>query len=205
MESEAPYPPPAAFLRQLASHNLHVLLGAALCAISAVAVWVALYYFAWFFTLGGITAVRGEDAAVPEWFDKAYAAAAAGLMLLGAAHRWFTRHQHLRDREILGWHAALEVLLIPASLTLSIWDNLTAFRHTSRKDARRAWALLVEIHRRKQIAAHELAQLDSNPRRVDRLVLTLQLCGFLDLYRRGETWCYRVTGNRAEWVARLAG
>src|SRR4029453_5935751 len=76
--------------RELAGHNLRVVLLALLAAAAAAILWVALYPISYWLTLLFLTAAKGIDTAVPAEFRPVFFYASAFLL----AFAWIDRRLH---------------------------------------------------------------------------------------------------------------
>jgi len=187
--------PPAAFCRRLHSHNWHVLLGSFLALLAALVVWALLYFLGQGMTLGVLTFIHGDAARLPDSFNRVF----AGFFLCTIVLRFLFRNplgcRRLKDRPILGWHLVPEILLFPASLVLAISENFAAYRKLDRNKEARCWLVFTEILRKKRIPQSKLGQIGLDPRVLEECLLTLQLCGLLDLHRGRDDWFYLIPSS----------
>jgi hypothetical protein len=188
---------PPEFTDRFAEHNRSCWAAAFLSVLGTGLAW--LFFFALF--TGAVlvfeTVRTGSTDLMrpPPWYWIVGASLAGALLLLGAVDRWRKRYQLPPDRPIIGWHLFPEFLLLPPKMTFAIWDHLAARVNLSSHDKADAWSLLQTIYLNRRIELWQLAQEIPDERRRNRLLIALQLTGWIDLHRGEETWFYRVLSD----------
>lgn len=194
---------PRAFFKRLTSHNRHVLLGAVLSLVGAIAAWGAIYWGARMLILFLLTAAYGEAAQLPEHFYYIFMGVIVLLLTLAAVDRAFNPFPTPTDRPIFGLHLIKEIALMPALLTFAIYDNLNAYQRISPRLVADAWRLFKEIDSRGKVSYFEVNLLEEAGPKTQALLLLLQFAGLLDLHRGEEEWFYLIPSSEQEFCAQL--
>jgi len=185
---------PKAFRQRIAEHNRHCWLAAALSLVGAALVW--MFFGAIFFSaILLFEAIRTGDTNIlkpPWWIYPSGAALVFVLFVLAALDRWIHRYRPPSDRAIIGWHLIPDVLFLPASATFGIWDHLVARVRLSRSERAEAWRLLLAIWQMERPSTALLGFEFPDSRRLVKLLMALQLLGWIDLHGGDEEWYYRV-------------
>lgn len=201
--------PPKAFRRRLHSHNLHVLLGSLISLLAALLVWATLYHIGRWLLHAGITIGQGIDATLPINYDWFFAGALIAFLTIAILDRWLFPFTRLRERPILGWHLVKEILLLPANLTLGISDNLKAYRKITRTRISCCWQVLQELSKHGSLPESKVSRLGLHVHQSEDALLTLQLCGLVNLHHGKEDWFYRIPSSQEEtvrnWIAAKHG
>lgn len=190
--------PPRVFLKRFAEHNRSCWAAAIFSLAGAFLAWLlifALYTGAVLL----IETLRTGDTNLqktPPWYYPAGAIVVALIFLGALIDRWRKRYRPVVDRAIIGFHLAPEVLLLPARLTLAIWDHLHARVTLSRAERAEAWRLLLEIHEMKRADSARLAYEFPDLEQLGKLLLSLQLTEWIDLHRGEEDWFYRLRSDQ---------
>lgn len=194
---------PREFRRAINEHNRHCLLGAAGALFFAWLAWLFFYAVAGGAVLLFLTIQRGEAAVFPAWLNPAVGIIGLVLLLWGGVDAWRRRFRPPPDQPILGWHLLPDFLLLPARLTFSIGDHLSARIRLSRSERLAAWQLLTSIADAGRYPAHGMGLDVQEPSQQEKLVRALQLLRWIDLHASEEGWFYRILSDREEEFARL--
>ncbi len=191
---------PAAFQRSITEHNKY-------CWFSAFSSWLGAFV-AWLVFTGIYVAlalvfenVRTGDASLTEapfWLVPLGGGVALVMLVWASVERWRTRYQPTSDRSIIGWHLFGDFLLLPARLTFAIWDHIGLRIKLNAGEREDAWFLLQVISRNKRVAMSALGQEFSDTSKLPKLLMALQLTGWIDLQRGDEDWFYYVPSDRQE-------
>ena len=187
-EPASPHELAATLRRELAGHNLRVVLLSVLAAVTSVILWVAFYAVAYWLTLLFITAVKGSDSAVPGPF-RAVFLAVAGFLL---AFTWIDHRLHPddrpRDKRSTG-EIVLDFVLVIPRVTLSVWTTLTAWQTLTDREIERAGRLLAQLEAERRIRLQTMPiEIPSENART-RILYALQLTQFIDIRREDhEYW-----------------
>ena len=188
---------PAVFRSRIADHNRSCWIAAALCTLGAWLSWLLFFAFAASLVLVFETVRTGnvDLAKPPDWAIPAGIAAAVIMLAAAAFQRWIRRYRPPPDRPIIGWHLASEFLLLPARITYSIWDHLAARIVQSRNERDESWKLLLAIFEMGRAEESRLAYDFQDPDQLRRMLLNLQLAGWIDLHQSEDGWFYRVSSD----------
>jgi len=167
-------------------------------------VWSGLFWAGKVLILLGLTSVLGEAARLPLAYFWIFSGAVAVLLTLAAIDRTLNPFPRPDDRPIIGWHVLKQLLLLPALLTFSIYDNLNAYRRLSPTLVHQAWELLLAIQKSGKVAYHELGQFGVESSRAEALLLLLQFAGYVDLHHGRDEWFYLIRSSEAESLKQLA-
>lgn len=189
---------PRAFFRRLNSHNRHALLGALLSLIAAAGVWGGLYWGGKVLILLALTSVYGDVAQLPVAYFWVFSGMVALLLTLAAIDRVVNPFPRPDDRPIIGWHLLKQLLLLPALLTFSIYDNLNAYRWLSPTMVHQAWELLLALQASGKVSYHELGQFGVEAAEAEALLLLLQFAGYVDLHHGRDEWFYLIRSSETE-------
>ena len=196
---------PAEFRVRIKQHNRHCWLAACMSLAGACLFWT-LY-------LSPVTAlaltfetVRTGDTNIlnpPSWLLPGLLGFVMVLFVWTAIDRWRRRYQPVPERPIIGWHLVPDVLLMPARMTFAIWDHIRARIVLSRHEREEAWRLLQNIAGSDRASAATLAFDFPDAAILTKLLMALQLSGWIDLHPGDDGWFYRVSGDQQETVKRL--
>lgn len=195
---------PESFCREIAAHNRHAIGGAVAALLAALLAW-GLYAFVFvLLVLGFLTSTRGDFGPhMPPWLPLSALGGAAALMLWALIDARRRRFSPVSNRSILGWHLIPDFLLLPARLTLAITGNLRAVRRLSPADEEEAWTLLCRIAEEGKSARSHLAGALHTPDRLDGLLQTLGLLGYIDAHPGGEDWFFTLCSPREAEIRAL--
>jgi len=185
------------FRRRIASHNRHAVIAAILSLLGAWLAWTIAYGLLAGITLGLLTIIQGQEViagekliAFPAWLRGAALSAALASLVWAAVDERKHRYHPVGDRPVVGWHILGDILLLPARLTFGVGHQLAAIIHLSRSEQQEAYDLLQHIHTEKRCPAHSLGALFANPKRLRKILMALQLAGWIDLLRTEDGWIY---------------
>ena len=191
------------FRRRISSHNRHAVLAAVLSLLGAWVGWTVAYGLFVGVILGALTVTHGQEVllgerlmSIPAWMHPA---------ALAAADERHHRFQPASDRPVVGWHLLGDVLLLPARLTFGFGHQLAAVIRLNHAEQSEAFELLRHIHAERRCLLHSLGAWFPDARRLRKLLLALQLAGWIDLLRTEEGWIYIVRSTEAEEVEALCG
>ncbi|MFA7345958.1 MAG: hypothetical protein WC003_16790 [Terrimicrobiaceae bacterium] len=200
------------FRRRISSHNRHAVIAALLSLLGAWVVWTMAYGLFVGVILGVLTVAHGQEVllgeclmSLPAWMHPAATAAALVLLVWAAVDEKLNRYHPASDRAVVGWHILGDVLLLPARLTFGFGHQLAAVIRLNGSEQGEAFALLRHIHTEKRCRLHSLGALFPDAARLRKLLLSLQMAGWIDLLRTEEGWIYIVRGCEAEEVAGFFG
>lgn len=198
---------PAEFQRRLNVHNRQCWVAA---AVSLLGAWLGWLFFGVIFTGAVLVfeAVRTGSVDLlkpPVWF---YPAGVAGVILLflwAGLDRWIHRFHPPPDRPIIGWHLIRDVLFLPARMTFAIWEHLGARVVLGRHERMEAWRLLLAIRTMERPSAALLAAEFPDTRLLMKLLVALQLLGWIDLHGGDGEWYYKICSSGEEDLRALLG
>ena len=200
------------FRRRIASHNRHAALAASLSLFGASVGWLMAYGLFVGVILGALTVANGQEVllgerlmTLPAWMNPAALAAALVLLVWAAVDERQHRFHPASDRPIVGWHLLGDILLLPARLTFGIGHQLAAIIRLNEPEKIEAFELLRRICLEKRCLQQSLGAWFPDPRRLRKLLLSLQLAGWIDMLRTEEGWIYIVRSTEAEEVAAMLG
>lgn len=196
---------PPEFRRRLAAHNGACWVAAGFSVFGAAAGWFALYAAFFVFSLV-VEAIRTGEMIVsrpPDWARMAGGITAAAMLLWVGVDRYRKRFLPPPDRPIIGGHLLPEFLLLPARMTFSILDHLSARVTLGRYEIAEAWRLLVTIYERGRASITMLGMEFPDGPQLSRLLLALQFANWIDLHRGEEDWFYRLRSDEVENLRRL--
>jgi hypothetical protein len=189
---------PHEFLGRFAAHNRSCWAAAVVSVVAAAMAW--LFFFAIYSAVVLVfeTVRTGSTDLLnpPWWYWPSAGCGAAVLALWGIADRWKRRYRLPPDRPIIGWHLLPEFLLLPPKLTFAIWDHVAARVSLRSWERKEAWRLLQTIFVTKRAELPQLALHFPDSRQLSRLLIGLQLTGWIDLHRGEETWFYRTVSDQ---------
>jgi len=198
------------FRRRISSHNRHAVIAAVLSLLGAWVTWTVAYGLFVGAILGALTVAHGQEVllgerlmSVPAWLHQAALAAALLLLIWAAVDERLNRFHPASDRAVVGWHILGDVLLLPPRLTFGFGHQLAAIIHLSHSERIEAYELLRHIHSEKRCLLHSLGAWFPDTRRLRKLLLALQLAGWIDLLRTEDGWIYIVKSTEAEEVAEI--
>ncbi|MEO6847401.1 MAG: hypothetical protein ABI443_07725 [Chthoniobacterales bacterium] len=194
---------PAAFCARFSQHNRNAILTAILTGIFAILGWVLVYGLLYWGTLFISTSAKGTETHVATWITPAFLILTTLLLLLAALDHAFFRFAPLDDRPIVGIHLIKEFALLLPKLTFSAFGTLLAYQSLSKDDLHRAWEILIRIHHDRKSDFFTLSQVEPDARRLNALLLALQLTGFIDLHQGRESWFYLVRTDELPAVNKM--
>lgn len=195
------------FQETIDQHNRHCWMSALFSLFSS--------WFAWLICAGVYGAlallietlrVGGPDLVeIPWWLVPLGAGIMAFLFVWATIDKMVRRYQPPPDRNIIGWHLAPDLLLLPARMTLAIWDHIGARITLSPAEREQAWELLQMIYAQKKVPLSAInVQIADSPS-FEKLLLALQLTRWIDLHRSREEWFYRVRSDAEETLLQISG
>lgn len=194
-EAASPREIAATLRRELAGHNLRVVLLAVLAAIAAAILWAALYVIAYWLTLLFLTAARGLDTPVPRDFRIAFFAIAGGLL----AFAWIDRKLHpddrTRDKRTPG-EIVLEFVLAIPRVTLAVGSTLTAWQPLNSRELARAASFLEQLEHEGRIRLQTMPIEIPNERARERILFALQLTQFIEIRRENHDYWVTLSSLR---------
>ena len=200
------------FRQRIASHNRHAVVAAGLSLLGAWVAWSIAYALFVGFILGFLTVVHGQEVitgerlmSFPAWVPFAALAAAFLLLVWGAVDERLKRFQPVDDRPVVGWHLPGEFLLLPARLTFGVANQLASIIRLSAAEQTEACSLLRHIHEEKRCLQHSLGAWFPDARQLQKLLLCLQLVGWIDLLHTEGGWIYIVRSTEEGEVAGILG
>lgn len=198
------------FLQRIKSHNRHALLASALSLFGAWLGWTIAYGLFVGIILGFLTILHGQETitgerllTLPAWVHPAALAAALALLVWAVVDEKSRRFHPVSDRPVIGWHLLGDVLLLPARLTFGVGHQLAAIIRLSESEKREALELLRHIFTEKRCLQHALGAWIPETGRLRKLLLALQLAGWIDLLKTEEGWLYIVRSSELEEVGEI--
>ena len=196
------------FRRRISSHNRHAVMAALLSLLGAWIGWTLAYGLVVGVTIGALTVLHGQEVvhgerlmSLPKWVHPAALGLALILLIWGAIDERKNRYRPASDRMIVGWHILGDILLLPARLTFGFAHQLAAIIRLNATEREQAFELLHHIHTEKRAPLQALGAWLPAPARLRKLLLSLQLAGWIDLLRTEDGWIYIVRGTEQEEVA----
>ncbi len=198
---------PPVFRKSITSHNRQCWIAAVISLGTALLGWLVFgVLFTGAVLLQEIIRTGNPDLrGAPGWLWPLMGTLAAALVTWAGIERWARRYRPLDDRPIIGWHLFVDVLLTPARMTYAIWDHLSLRVSLSAIRRREAWRLLQFIEERKRVPVSTLGQAFPDGHLLSRLLLALQLTGWIDLHRGDEDWNYVLRSEAEQRLRLLAG
>lgn len=200
------------FRHRIASHNRHAVIAALLSLLGAWLAWTIAYALLAGMTLGLLTVIHGQEViagekllSLPVWLHPAALAVALVSLVWAAVDERKHRYQPVNDRPVVGWHILGDVLLLPARLTFGIGHQLAAIIRLTRSEQQEAFDLLQHIHTEKRCPAHSLGAWFSHPKKLRKILTSLQLAGWIDLLRTEDGWIYIERSCEAAELAEMFG
>jgi hypothetical protein len=198
------------FRQRISSHNRHAVLAALLSLFGAWVGWTIAYGLFVGVILGALTVANGQEVllgerlmSIPAWIHPAALAAALLLLVWAAVDERLRRFHPASDRAVVGWHLLGDVLLLPARLTFGFGHQLAAVIRLNHAEQIECFELLRHIHAEKRVLLHSLGAWFPDAARLRKLLLALQLAGWIDLLRTEEGWIYIVRSTEADEVAAI--
>ena len=198
------------FRQRISSHNRHAVIAAVLSLLGAWVAWTIAYGLFVGVTLGALTVAHGQEVllgerlmSIPAWLHQAALAAALLLLVWAAVDERLHRFHPASDRPVVGWHILGDVLLLPARLTFGFGHQLAAIIRLNHPEKIEAFDLLRHIHVEKRCLLHSLGAWFPDAGRLRKILLALQLAGWIDLLRTEEGWIYIVKSTEEEEVAAM--
>lgn len=190
-------PVPPAFLQSIKDHNRHSWAAAFFSLMGAFFAW--LFFTAVYVGLALLihTVSTGDTSFVstPRWLIPLGCGLAVVLLVFASIDRWRRRFRPTSDRSIIGWHLFGEVLFLPPRLTYAIWDHIELRLRPTAWELTESWRLLQIIASQPRVPYSSLGQEFGDPVLLPRLLLILQLTGWIDLQRGEEDWYYYVPSD----------
>jgi hypothetical protein len=189
---------PREFFRRDRAHNRICWIAAALSFWCAALGWVlagTLYASIVLF----LEAFWGERPGLPHWFFPVGLCGIAALLTIVMIDRHLGRFKPPTDRPIV----IADVLLLPARATWLVFDHLGARIVLSSAEQADAWALMRTITKMKRAGSTLLARDFPDPARLSKMLLALQLAGWIDLHRGEQDFYYRVRSDREKTIQSL--
>lgn len=200
------------FQQRISSHNRNAVIASLMSLLGAWVGWTIAYGLVVGLTLGGLTVVHGQEVitgerllSLPAWIQPTALAAALALLIWAAVDERQKRYHPVSDRPVVGWHILGDVLLLPARLTFGVGHQLAAIIRLNPSEKVEAYALLHHILTEKRCPSHSLGAWFPDARRLGKLLLALQLAGWIDLLRTEEGWIYIVRSSEHDEVAAIFG
>ncbi|MCX6968725.1 MAG: hypothetical protein NTV93_01040 [Verrucomicrobia bacterium] len=200
------------FRRRIASHNRHAVIAAVMSLVGAWLGWTIAYGLFVGVILGGLTVANGPEVltgerlmTLPAWMHPAALGGALALLIWAAVDERQNRYHPASDRAVVGWHILGDVLLLPARLTFGFGHQLAAIIRLSHREKAEALDLLHHIYTEKRAPLHSLGAWFPDAGRLRRLLLALQMAGWIDLLRTEEGWIYIVRSTESDEVAAIFG
>ena len=200
------------FRLRIASHNRHAVIAAFMSLVGAWLGWTIAYGLFVGVILGGLTVANGPEVltgerlmTLPAWIHPAALGLALALLIWAAVDERQKRYHPASDRAVVGWHILGDVLLLPARLTFGFGHQLAAIIRLSHQEKAEALDLLHHIFTEKRTPLHSLGAWFPDAGRLRRLLLALQMAGWIDLLRTEEGWIYIVRSTESEEVAAIFG
>lgn len=191
---------PSVFRKSIASHNRQCWIAAGMSLGAALLGWLAYgVLFTGAVLLQEVVRTGNPDLREsPGWLWPVMGVLAVGLVIWTGVERWMRRYRPVDDRPIIGWHLFADVVLSPARMTFAVWDHLALRISLPAQRLYEAWLLLQFIVERKRVPVSTLGQVFPDARILPRLLLALQLAGWIDLYRGEEDWYYALRSEAGQ-------
>ena len=187
-------------------------MAALLSLLGAWVGWTIAYGLFVGVVLGALTVANGQEVllgerlmSLPAWIQPAAMAAALVLLVWASADERLHRFHPASDRAVVGWHILGDVLLLPARLTFGVGHQFTAVIRLNHSERIEALDLLHHIFTEKRCPLHSLGAWFPDAGRLRKLLLALQMAGWIDLLRTEEGWIYIVRSAEADDVAAIFG
>ncbi|MFZ4775345.1 MAG: hypothetical protein ACOYM3_08290 [Terrimicrobiaceae bacterium] len=200
------------FQQRISSHNRNAVIASLMSLLGAWVGWTLAYGLVVGITLGLLTVVNGQEVisgerllSLPVWIHPTAMAAALALLIWAAVDERQKRYHPVSDRPVVGWHILGDVLLLPARLTFGVGHQFAAIIRLSPSEKVEAYTLLHHIFTEKRCPSHSLGAWFPDARRLRKLLLALQLAGWIDLLRTEEDWIYIVRSSEQDEVAAIFG
>jgi hypothetical protein len=198
------------FRRRISSHNRQAVLTALLSLFGAWIGWTIAYGLFVGVTLSALTILNGQEVllgerlmSIPAWVNAAALTSALVLLIWAAVDEKLKRFHPASDRAVVGWHLLGDVLLLPARLTFGFGHQLAAVIRLNHSEQIECFELLRHIHRERRCLLHNLGAWFPDSARLRKLLLALQLAGWIDLLRTEEGWIYIVKSTEEDEVAAI--
>lgn len=190
---------PKEFLDRVRSHNFHAVLAAVMALFGAWICWLLLYGLIWMVTMFFLNAAKGLETKFPMWLNPAIFVLFAVLIMAAAISRARRRFKGPDDRAIIGLHTITDFALLPARLTLAVWDHWEARIRLSREELHAAWELLQEIGSRSRLPAHQLALVVPDAQLLEKILPALQYTGWVDMHQsKDDGFFYKLRSDQMD-------
>lgn len=140
---------------------------------------------------------------IPAWVSPMAMTGAGVLLFWAALDQYNSRRRPLSDWPIIGWHVFSDIVLTPARLTFGVWNHLSAIVHLNREEKNEALRILRHVYNERKCSIGSLGAQFSNISRLRRLLVTLQLLGWIELQRSGGDRFYVIPSNELEEVTAI--
>lgn len=190
---------PKEFLDRVRSHNFHAVLAAVMALFGAWICWLVLYGLLWMVTMFSLNASKGLETTWPQWLNPLILALFTCLIMAAAISRAKRRYRGPDDRAIIGFHTITDFALLPARLTLAVWDHWEARIRLSREELHASWELLQEIGSRSKLPAHQLALVVPDPQLLEKILPALQYTGWVDMHQsKDDGFFYKLRSDQMD-------
>ena len=200
------------FRQRISSHNRHAVIAALLSLVGAWIGWSIAYGLFVGVILGALTVANGQEVllgerlmSLPEWIHPAAMSAALVLLVWASVDERLNRFHPTSGRAVIGWHILGDVLLLPARLTFGVGHQLATVIRLNHPGQIEALDLLHHIFTEKRCPLHSLGAWFPEAGRLRKLLLALQMAGWIDLLRTEDGWIYIVRSAEADDVAAIFG
>ena len=192
--------------RYIGRHNRQALLLAFFSLVAAVILWGAVYVFTYWFSLVGVTIVKGFNlqtfdqvndpelisSRFPLWF------AAGAVMYLGVAAtiRRFCRMERVREARLYLFWVMLELFMAVPNVTFSVWGNLQAVTSLRKNESAEAWRLLHRINQEDgKLSLTSLRLVIDDDDTLNKVIFTLQIIGLVGVRENQQGWFLCLQGQ----------
>ena len=194
-------------LRQyIGRHNRQALLLAFFSLVAALLLWGAVYLFIYWFSLVGVTIVKGFD---PQTLDQVtnpgligpqfplwFACGAVGYLAVAAVIRRYCRMERVREARLYLLWVVLELFMAVPNVTFSVWGNLQAVTSLRRDESAEAWRLLHRINQENgKLSLTSLRLIINDDTTLNRVIFTLQIIGLVGVREHQQGWFLCLQGQ----------
>ena len=206
-EVVSPYAAARPLRQYIGRHNRQALLLAFFSLVAAAILWGAVYLFTYWFTLVGVTIVKGFDPHTlnqvtdpglisplfPAWF------AVGGVVYLGVAAviRRFCRLEGVREARLYVIWVLLELFMAVPGVTFAVWGNLQALTSLRKEESAEAWRLLHRINREdgRRLSLTSLRLVIDDETTLNRVLFALQIIGLVGMREYTQGWFLCLQGQ----------